>query len=184
MEVSPPGLGKNGYMIRVFNLPCMLIGTDIFLPYLLKVKYHRIYDDIVQHSLPNLPFRDKTFDIVLACEVIEHLGYEAGLVLLDEIERVARERVIVITPNKAYFREGLQTPVGFNPYEAHRSSWSVKDFKRCGYKVFGVGILLSRYFRKLGHYLNLVFAYITAPFPCIADELVAIKDLKERYSHI
>src|SRR5262249_22604454 len=47
-----------------------------------------------------LPFRDASFDLVLCCEVLEHLpsGVLEGTV--EELKRVARRYVLVSVPNK------------------------------------------------------------------------------------
>jgi ubiquinone/menaquinone biosynthesis C-methylase UbiE len=172
------GFGKNGYMIRVFNNPCYFVGSDIFRPYLKIVKYHRVYDDVVLHDAAVLPFKSDAFDACLASEVIEHLDKKAGVNFLNEIERVARKRVIIITPNKAEIREGALTPVGFNPWEAHKSSWAVCDFTRRGYKVYGIGFRFHHRFGKLGFFLNRLFTIFTSRLiPSMANELIAIKDL-------
>lgn len=45
-----------------------------------------------------LPFRDKTFDVVICSEVIEHVEDYEGLLL--EMVRVARRSVFISTPNR------------------------------------------------------------------------------------
>jgi SAM-dependent methyltransferase len=144
------GLGKNAYMIRVFNEPKFMIGLDVFLPYLKLVKYHKIYDDVILCDASKLPLKSDTFDVVIASEIIEHLDKRKGLSLLEEIDQVAYGKIVVITPNRPPFREGAMTSQGFNLYEAHLSSWSVSDFKSRGFSVFGLGLYLSRGLWRLG----------------------------------
>lgn len=79
--------------------PDYLIGVDLFIPFLRKIKYHRIYDDVICCDVSYLPFRDKSFHTVLASEIIEHLGYNKGMLLINEIERVAKRVAIVTTLN-------------------------------------------------------------------------------------
>lgn len=174
------GFGKNGYIIRVFNQPKLLVGSDIFPPYLKICKFHRVYDDVVLHDASILPYKNKAFDVVLASEVIEHLDERAGINLLNEVERVARERIIVITPNKAEIRGGALTPAGFNPWEAHKSAWTVGDFKKRGYKIFSIGFGSYRHFGKLAYILDWLFTPFAALFPSIAKELIAVKDTWKR----
>jgi ubiquinone/menaquinone biosynthesis C-methylase UbiE len=53
-------------------------------------------------SLYELPFQDASFDLVVCCEVLEHLDVpEAGL---DEVARVARRAVILSTPREPLWR--------------------------------------------------------------------------------
>ena len=99
--------------------PKLLIGIDIYLPFLKKVKRHRIYDDIIKAHVAYLPFRSSTFDTVLASEIAEHLSeHEAERMVVDAI-RVASKATIVTTPNFVRERGGLQTVCGFNPFERH-----------------------------------------------------------------
>jgi ubiquinone/menaquinone biosynthesis C-methylase UbiE len=55
-----------------------------------------------QASVYALPFDDASFDLVVCCEVLEHLDSpEAGL---DEVARVARRSVILSTPREPLWR--------------------------------------------------------------------------------
>lgn len=170
------GLGKNGYIMRVFSKPDYLVGLDLFLPYLKVVQRHKIYDDVILCDVSNLPLKDGSFDIAVATEIIEHLSESKGLQLLEETHRIAKRRIIVTTPNKPPLRKGVLSQEGFNQYEAHRSSWTVKDFKSRGFQVFGLGFYFSRYFGNWEHKIDLFFSYTTTSFPNLAAKLVAIKE--------
>lgn len=55
----------------------------------------------VQASITDLPFADKSFDIALGCEVLEHISNPfKGL---SELFRVAREKVIITVPVGEYW---------------------------------------------------------------------------------
>ena len=78
-------------------------------------------------------FADKRFDGCVALDVIEHLPKPDGLDLLQQMEALARKRVIFFTPN------------GFMPQRSrngdlqeHLSGWSVDDFEGLGYTVVGM----------------------------------------------
>jgi len=143
--------GKWGFLLRTnwwrtkdgsgHKEPKLLIGIDLFTPFLRKAKHHRIYDDVVCCSGSALPFKEASFDTVIASEVIEHMDKDAGKLLLKEMERVARRVIIVTTPNILRKREGLLTSEGFNPFERHETKWSIRDLQNEGYKVHGVGFL-------------------------------------------
>ncbi len=83
---------------------------------------------------PRLPFRDRTFDAAVALDLIEHLDRARGDVLLAEMERVSRRRVIVFTPEGFLAQEARDG----NPFQVHRSGWTTPDFARRGYRVTGV----------------------------------------------
>ncbi|MBH41829.1 MAG: methyltransferase type 11 [Candidatus Magasanikbacteria bacterium] len=50
-------------------------------------------------SVDNLPFSNDMFDLVLCCEVLEHLPYDCFLKALKEIRRVTKGPVIIGLPN-------------------------------------------------------------------------------------
>jgi ubiquinone/menaquinone biosynthesis C-methylase UbiE len=58
--------------------------------------------ELREASIYALPFEDASFDLVVCCEVLEHLG-EPGRALA-EVARVARRGVIVSTPREPLWR--------------------------------------------------------------------------------
>ena len=77
-----------------------LVGVDIFEPYLERLNKYRFYDQVLKHDLNQpLPFDDRSFEIVVAAEVVEHLEKEKALNLIQEAERVGSRKVIITTPN-------------------------------------------------------------------------------------
>lgn len=57
-------------------------------------------DDVVYALAHDLPFDDRSFDVVLSTGVVEHLLREDVVPALTEMARVARQQVIVTTNNK------------------------------------------------------------------------------------
>ncbi len=51
---------------------------------------------IVQASIERLPFADRTFDLVWASEIVEHLR---SLRVIDELERISAGRIVITLPN-------------------------------------------------------------------------------------
>jgi hypothetical protein len=111
-------------------------GVDLFEPYLersraagIHSEYHRIGALEIESR-----FGPASFDCVVALDLIEHLEKADGLRLLEAMERVARRRVIVFTPN------GFVPQAGYddNPYQAHRSGWTVNEMRGLGYRSWGV----------------------------------------------
>jgi len=141
------GLGHYAFKIRTEkDGNPTIVGLDIWKPYLLKIKRLRLYDDLIVGDAINLPFRDKAFQIVLACAVIEHLPKNKGIAFLSEIERVAKDIIVVVTPC-GFMSQGA---IRGNPYERHRSGWMPKDFISRGYRVKTV------YYRPLHPILNII----------------------------
>lgn len=179
------GRGKWGYLLRVNwwctargtgdTEPKMLVGVDIFLPFLRKVKYHRIYDDVVLCHASYFPFKDNSFDVVLASEILEHVERVEGKLLLQEAERVSRRTVIVGTPHILRKRGGLPTPEGFNPYERHINKWSIKELRSLGYRVVGTGFLPFALFPVL----NSLLSPISFLIPHLSTHLIARKNVRK-----
>jgi ubiquinone/menaquinone biosynthesis C-methylase UbiE len=96
------GCGKGiwGYFLRSeYDENVFMVGLDIWKDYLKHSKRHNVYDDYVLADASRLPFRDKGFDIILACEVIEHMPKSRSWSFLKELERVCRHKIILTTPN-------------------------------------------------------------------------------------
>jgi ubiquinone/menaquinone biosynthesis C-methylase UbiE len=166
------GLGAWGYAIKCRFNEVYLIGLDVDLENLMYVGRHSVYDDLVLACLPWIPFRDKSADTILCCDVIEHLRKSEGLKLIQEMERVARRRIIVTTPSPRI--------VFSNP--EHVSSWSARDFKKLGFRVLGVRF---RYHALLGGNLKFIlywlFELLSRLVTYFASTLITYKDLDDRH---
>jgi SAM-dependent methyltransferase len=87
----------------------------------------------LQGACESLPFADRSFDLVLAFEVIEHL--ERWQDLLTEARRVLRPAgiLLVSTPNKAWYGES-RAGAGANPY--HVREFEYREFEAALGAVF------------------------------------------------
>jgi len=173
------GRGIWGYLIRekFFEKTIYLVGVDLHKPYLEFCKKYRVYDDLVNADISALPFRQKSFDIVIGIEVIEHIPKEKGASFLEVIESIAKKKVIITTPN-GYKAQGA---FNYTNTENHRSGWQTHDFKKRNYRVHGIGIRLSHLCDNLKTFWWLTWSlyYILTPLayivPQIGDTLLAIK---------
>lgn len=93
-------------------------------------------DDITRFVKKQIK-KKKKYDVVFCSQVIEHIDRKEGEELLNLVESIARQRIIVGTPRE--FMEQPHAYLGDNPHQVHKSGWLEKDFKKRGYKVFGVG---------------------------------------------
>jgi hypothetical protein len=78
-------------------------------------------------------FGDNKIDAVVSIQNIEHLTKIEGEKLLEFLVTIARRIIIIETTNGFVFQSG--TPD--NPFQEHKSGWTVGDFKSKGYKVRG-----------------------------------------------
>ena len=166
------------------------VGLDYFEPYIIESRKKKIHDDYILSDARSLPFEDNSFDCAIAIEVIEHLNKSDGLKMIKEMERVAKKKIILTTPNG--FFNALSGPDALNPQEKHISGWTVKDFKNLGFRIYGLGSLKIFWQAAPGKIimkfkprrLFILFAKIFAPFvyyyPSLAFRLFCIKDLEDK----
>lgn len=160
------------------------VGFDIFKKSIEKSKKVHIHDAYKQGDVMKIDtyFKKKSFDCVVALDLIEHLPKRDGFALLKKMETLARKKVIVLTPNGFYKQE----PYEENPFQMHKSGWVLEDFTMQGYKSFGMrGI---KYLR--GEYATITLrpwivwaaiSVLSQPFfyflPSMSYQLLAIKKL-------
>jgi SAM-dependent methyltransferase len=102
------GTGR-GYFLNVLSerTPYRLTGTDMYdnIPGLKA--------DYVKGYIEKLPFADKAFDIVISTHTIEHIINLREAI--DELKRVAKKQVIIVTPCQKYYFYTLDLHVNFFP---------------------------------------------------------------------
>lgn len=132
------GYGTWGFLIRTRkNGYPYIVGTDLFKDYINRHRNLGIYNEVYQKDILNTGFEDGSFDIVLACEIIEHLDKPDGYKLLDEAERLSKELVIFSTPYEVINpRRISKTPfMDPNPLNEHVSKWVPQEFIKNGYHI-------------------------------------------------
>jgi SAM-dependent methyltransferase len=140
--------GEIGKVGSVLDVACGLSLKSKFLDADIRVGVD-IYDEYFKHIESDVPyvvvkadvrnleemFVDKSFDVVIALDIIEHLPKHEAVELIHQCERIARKSVI------------LETPLGFIPqdidilgyggheWQTHRSGWFPTDLGDLGYKT-------------------------------------------------
>lgn len=112
------------------------VGVDLHPPYLAQSRTAAIHNEYHQRNALEVEtaFGARSFDCVLAVDLIEHLEKDEGWRLLDAMERVARRKVIVFTPN-GFVPQG---EIDGNPHQRHRSGWTPVEMRSRGYRLYGV----------------------------------------------
>ena len=110
------------------NLYC--VGVDAFKPSIEKSKKKNIHNQYYQMDVLDIGknFQKDSFDCVLASDLIEHLTKKDGLNLLEMMEKIAKKKVIIFTPN-GFLSQG---EVNNNPWQIHKSGWDVKEMEKKG----------------------------------------------------
>lgn len=111
------------------------VGMDAYKPSIEASKKRKIHDSYIVGDIRmlNSLVKKKSYDAVVALDVIEHLNKDDGYKLLDSMERIARKKVILVTPNGFIPQYNKD-----NKLQAHLSGWTVEDFTKRGYYVEGI----------------------------------------------
>lgn len=128
-----PGYGKYGFLVREaldfavgrLDRPSWQVridGIDAF-PYKSPLLAW-VYDAITVADIAIVAADLPPYDLVILGDVIEHLDKQTGIQLIDNLLAKSRN-VLLSTP-----REFFQQEIADNPFETHRSLWSLNDFGR------------------------------------------------------
>jgi len=112
------------------------VGIDAFEPAINESKQQKIHDEYYLMDWKKITekFQEKSFDCVCALDFIEHLPKEEGYQLIEIMERMAKKKVIISTPN-GFLPQGIYYN---NLLQVHRSGWDVDEMRRRGYHVIGI----------------------------------------------
>lgn len=133
-----------GYILSYIYGVCpdiYIVGSDVSTDIVKRSRSRESRPFWCVAAAENLPFISKSFDLVIACEVLEHVF--APDLVLSEMQRVSRKFSLITVPNEPlwrilnilraqYLRDWGNTP-------GHIQHWSVK----------GITNLVSRHFRIL-----------------------------------
>ena len=136
LSILDCGIGHGAWAFYIRTNPRLkgrpfITGLDLYKPYLAKQSKLRLYNDLLECDVLEIPCQDNFFDIVIAGELIEHLTKEDGYKMMDEVERVSRGLVIITTPH-GYMKQGI---VEGNTHQEHLSGWHPSEFISRGYTV-------------------------------------------------
>ncbi|MHA1188620.1 MAG: class I SAM-dependent methyltransferase [Candidatus Heimdallarchaeota archaeon] len=112
-----------------------IIGVDAF-------DYSKQYPAVMlKAELPHCLniFTDKSFDVILALDLIEHLTKDDGKILLEECERISKRVIFLNTPkewcdNRIHVEDPRYWSYG-NEFNLHRSLWTEEEFIERNYSL-------------------------------------------------
>ncbi len=132
------GCGYNLGIKKITTRMKYSVGLDTFSPSIEKAKKDKTHNEFILEDI-NLSLEkvaDKSFDVVVALDLIEHLTKEKGLWLIKQMERIGVKKIIIFTPNGFV----PQTPFDNNPWQLHVTGWDFEEMKMFGFdKIFGFG---------------------------------------------
>ena len=165
--------------LRVCDIP-FSVGVDLYQPPLLESRRAGTHSQYILGDIMRIAFKPRSFDAVIATEVLEHFPADQGVALLGRMEEWAARKVAVTTPN-GYLK---QDAYDNNPLQEHRSGWKVDELRRLGFQVRGTGGLKVLRGDKGRIKYRPVFLWerisdLTQPlvyrFPKLAYQLMAVK---------
>ena len=110
------------------------LGVEFFEPYLEESQKKSLHNQYLKADVRTVDFKPKSFEAVLALELLEHLDKEEGYRLIKKMESWAEKKIIITTPN-GYLK---QDSYDQNSLQIHKSGWDVKELENLGFKVFGM----------------------------------------------
>jgi len=179
------GRGSDAYLLcrdRVNHS----VGCDIFLKRLEEAKQH--HDEVVLCDARFLPFQPKKFDVILASEILEHLKPMEALSVLEELEKLPKEKIIITVPTflgealgiKA--RSSKERSLDGDEWLHHRCRIPVSYLKQRRYKVRGRrGALWGGKFYHFRRWNPIIKLWKILSFflPNLSEGIIAVKLVKE-----
>lgn len=126
------GCGKYS-TITLNNMGKYRVGVDIFPEYIEESKRNHLRHDHWLGDMEEYPAPLDFFDAVYFGSVVEHLDKDKAIRMLNKAKTIARKVVIVVTTNG--FINHNETDG--NPYQKHKCGFTVEDFQRLGFEVYG-----------------------------------------------
>jgi ubiquinone/menaquinone biosynthesis C-methylase UbiE len=141
-----------------------VIGVDVNREYLEK----SLYVNVVLCSITHLPFKNRVFDFVWACAVIEHVKNDC----VEEIMRVGKH-IVITTPNIRSPLNVLNRLLGrgswfsSSRHPRHVRAYEIKELKKYG-RVYGCSCGLP----KRSFWLKIFPMRFWILFPSLSHSLV------------
>lgn len=158
------------------------VGVELFVPYLEESQKKAIHNEYLRADIREVDFKPKSFDVVMASDVLEHLAKDEGHELIRKMEVWARKKIILTTPNGNLYQDAYDD----NPLQRHLSGWNVNELRKIGFKAYGMnGWRRLRGYRAMikyrPFYLWLIFSgisqWLAYYYPKMAFQLFAVKKI-------
>jgi len=119
--------------IHVLDIP-FSCGVELSEHHLQESKRLDIHSHYILGDIRKVEFKPKSFDAVIALNVLEHLTKQEGIKLLEKMQQWARKKVVIKIPNTSS-RHGIDTN---KPLKDYKSNWDIEEFKEVGFKIHGI----------------------------------------------
>ncbi len=153
-------------------------GVDVYPDALIRAQANGYYHKLMKCDARELPFKDKSFDVVTCMQLIEHISKDEGKALIAKLERIARKKVVIMTPWGFYRIADKE-----NPYMSHLCGWLPEEFAQTGYRVRTFYALRMRFsdnpvIQVLDYFLSMLCRPLIYFWPQrFSNEFMAVKEL-------
>lgn len=134
LDIVDMGCGEGNiisYLKRSSNDRISFKGIDYNYEVLLLAKSLNPNEEFIQGDIYNVPFKDKSFGLVICLEVLEHLNSVDKA--LAELTRVARKYCLVSIPYEPYFSIcrflGGKNILKFGKHPEHINCFGIREIK-------------------------------------------------------
>ncbi len=129
------GQGFPMQMIKMRMNVVKSVGVDLFKSYVEIGKKLNIHDQYIISDVRKLKIKNRSFDVVLALQILEHLDKKDAWKLLDKIEKIAIKQVIIAAPIGKMYHPMEDN----NRLQLHLSDFYPEEFEKRGYKILRFG---------------------------------------------
>jgi GT2 family glycosyltransferase/SAM-dependent methyltransferase len=129
------GQGKPMLVIKLRRKITSAVGVDLFEPYIKEAREQKIHDKYVLQDIRKVKFSKRSFDVVLASHVLEHMHKKEAWRVLENMESIAKMQVVIATP----IGEHYHPAVDGNELQVHLSHFNPEEFEKRGYKIIKYG---------------------------------------------
>ncbi|HSA75493.1 MAG TPA: class I SAM-dependent methyltransferase [Candidatus Nitrosocosmicus sp.] len=126
-----------GIMNAIKDINCKsILGVDIWDKYLDEIKH--LHPTIKLSMEETDRFMDKSFDVVICLDVIEHLDKQLALKIIKECKRICRKTAMIYTPHE--FKDNIESiddswGLGENPHQKHLCLINESDLTEENYDI-------------------------------------------------
>ncbi len=139
---------EEGEIVSILDVACGLSLKSKFIPAQIRVGVD-IFEEYFNHIEADVPyvvlrqdvryldriFLPKSFDLVIALDIVEHLEKDESLAMIEQCEKIARKGVIFETP-KGFVPTNIDIlGHGGHDVQTHRCGWEPDEFHNMGYKT-------------------------------------------------
>lgn len=135
-SVLDVGCGKSSNLRHLSAFLTRTVGVDLFKSDLKAAKATGIHSEYINSDINKIDrlFRSKSFDCVMAMDVVEHLEKKRAVALIIKMEKLAKKFVIIGTPN-GFVSQG---PLDGNVYQIHKCGFTPSELTILGFTVMGM----------------------------------------------